>query len=343
MRVYLPDPAEYFAWLDQQGYAYVVLRGFLPFAQEFPGAGSRHDIDMLADDAALAAIAQKYGRFGKAQGAPCDVYGATTPSEGHYRKRAYYPPVLARALLDGRRLWRGLFYAPDALHHMLALAYHRLYRKKYPRSGALCAYETIAFGGLYAEEMAAMAAEAGVACPRTMWELEAFLHRHGHALDYADMAAVLQDFAGEGYRSHFLALRCARLAGEVTLSLPGTARARDRIVQEQQVIFCQPLSWAGKLAGLLRAPALARVFFGQRRRRAVWCWLRARAVVVVYDLAPAFSDARDHFSFYLHDGACPGSVNEAEALSLLPLCLTGQDSDEVIRQIVALRTKNTNK
>ncbi len=51
--LYIPDASEFFNHMDDTGYAYVVIRNFRSFADSYPAFGSKEDIDVILENAAV--------------------------------------------------------------------------------------------------------------------------------------------------------------------------------------------------------------------------------------------------------------------------------------------------
>ena len=122
---------------------HVVLRWF----ESLPNLPPGEDIDLLVDDEHLS---QVLALVESGPGVlPCDIYSETGLPRSDYGKMAYYPPRLAKQLLDRAVLHRGLCQVPDPKSHLLSLIYHALYHKG-PSSGISETAEML--GGLRAAE-----------------------------------------------------------------------------------------------------------------------------------------------------------------------------------------------
>ncbi len=114
----------FFHALNQQDVQYAVLRWFESLPQVHPG----EDIDILVRDADLPTLAPLL-QGNKYNGIPCDVYSESGIEGSAFRKMAYFPPHLARMLLEHATRQSDLCSVPDPTHHFLSMCYHVLYHK----------------------------------------------------------------------------------------------------------------------------------------------------------------------------------------------------------------------
>lgn len=103
--------------------SYVALRWFEDLPELQPG----EDLDLLVADADLervrAVLAEEPGTI------PVDLYSETGLPGSDFRSAAYYPPALARRLLDTAVAHRSGCRVPAPLEHLCSLAYHAVYHK----------------------------------------------------------------------------------------------------------------------------------------------------------------------------------------------------------------------
>lgn len=103
--------------------SYAVLRWFDRLPQVDPG----EDLDVLVDDEALDRVLNIMNRQPGIQ--PSDVYTPSGLPKSDYRNTPYYPPEMARRLLE-RTVWnKGICRVPSAIDHFHSLAYHAVYHK----------------------------------------------------------------------------------------------------------------------------------------------------------------------------------------------------------------------
>lgn len=114
----------FFEKLKETDIDYVVLRWF----DDLPHIKNGEDIDILVSDKDVDRISVFFtGR--KMNGIPCDLYSESGLPGTSFRKMAYYPPHLARTILDSA-VWKDQLYrVPDDRHHFFSMAYHVLYHK----------------------------------------------------------------------------------------------------------------------------------------------------------------------------------------------------------------------
>lgn len=128
-----PAPRVYFspAWgaeglaerLHRAGLKYVVLRWF----EELPRIAPGEDLDVLVADEDLdafrALIESEPGTR------PIDLYSVSGLPFSDFRGAAYYPPPLARRILEGAETHPSGFLVPAPLDHLNSLAFHAVYHK----------------------------------------------------------------------------------------------------------------------------------------------------------------------------------------------------------------------
>lgn len=121
----------FFRALGDAGVDYCILRWF----DDLPDVEPGEDIDLLVADDSLPALHRILG----SQRLPLrtttlDVYSASGLPRSDHLGVAYYPPRLARQILDSGQLVDGTFRVPDPQMHFRSLAYHAVVRKG-PASG----------------------------------------------------------------------------------------------------------------------------------------------------------------------------------------------------------------
>lgn len=116
-----------FQQFDRQAVRYVVLRWF----ETLPEIDPQEDVDLLVDDRSLEKVLKILYALPGIQ--PCDVYSESGLAGSAYCGTPYYPPKVARWILDGAVRHNGLCKVPNAWDHFHSLAYHAVYHKG-PRS-----------------------------------------------------------------------------------------------------------------------------------------------------------------------------------------------------------------
>jgi hypothetical protein len=111
-----------FRAFEARGTRYVVLRWFdgLPYSVD-------GDIDFLVADEALPDFEELLSHH--RAGIPCDLYSESGVPGYRYGDIPYYPPELARRILERRTIREGSVSVPSAEDHFFSLAYHCLYQK----------------------------------------------------------------------------------------------------------------------------------------------------------------------------------------------------------------------
>jgi hypothetical protein len=114
--------------LAEEQISYVVLRWFEQLPELEPG----EDLDVLVADADLqrmrALLAEEPGTI------PVDLYSETGLPGSDFHSAAYYPPALARRLLETAVTHHSGCRVPAPAEHLNSLAYHAVYHKGF-RSG----------------------------------------------------------------------------------------------------------------------------------------------------------------------------------------------------------------
>lgn len=109
--------------LAEEQVSYVVLRWF----EQLPDLEPGEDLDVLVADADLqrvrALLAEEPGTI------PVDLYSETGLPGSDFRSAAYYPPALARRLLETAVTHRSGCRVPAPPEHLCSLAYHAIYHK----------------------------------------------------------------------------------------------------------------------------------------------------------------------------------------------------------------------
>lgn len=108
---------------EDAGLQYVALRWF----ENLPAMEPGEDLDLLVRDEDLTELqrllAQEPGTV------PVDLYSTTGMPGADYQGAAYYPPPLARGLLERAVVHRSGVRVPAGEDHLRSLAYHAVYHK----------------------------------------------------------------------------------------------------------------------------------------------------------------------------------------------------------------------
>ncbi len=154
---------------------HAVLRWF----EALPALPHGEDLDVLVADEDLPRVLALLESGPGIQ--PCDIYSETGLPRSDFRKMPYYPPRLARQLLDAAVVHAGLCRVPCGNHHLLSLVYHALYHKG-PRSGIAETTVPATGGGKrdhdYPQIIRGLATRLGLAIEVTRAGLERLLAEH---------------------------------------------------------------------------------------------------------------------------------------------------------------------
>ena len=113
----------FFEILSRKQVKYTILRWFEDLPTIMPG----EDIDMLVADEDLEIIETL---IQKQPGIiPCDIYTVSGLPGTAYKNMAYYPPLLARQILEGSITYKKHFRVPKPKIYFYSLAYHAIYHK----------------------------------------------------------------------------------------------------------------------------------------------------------------------------------------------------------------------
>ncbi len=164
-----------FRQFDEQSVRYVVLRWF----EALPEIEPSQDVDMLIDDQCLNTVRNMLNALPGIQ--PCDLYSESGLAHSGYNGVAYYPPTVARKLLDGAVRHKNLCLVPNPSDYFHSLAYHTVYHKG-ARSGLPCGNTGLKpaekLGHDYAGILRSMAAELGIRVEISLEALHTYLQEH---------------------------------------------------------------------------------------------------------------------------------------------------------------------
>lgn len=357
MRIFVPDMAELFAWLENSGWRYVVLRNAPAFVTGYPAPGSKDDVDMLVEDAALAPIKAKYGKVRRRQGVKCDFYDVSGTGEGTYCGEAYYPRALAELMLDQRERFADRFFVAQPKGYLYGLIYHIAYQKA-ERSKIDRVDPDKSGGSKYVPELNDLMTRSGIALPLTLTAFDDELHRVGLQPTRRQLGAILVNDFSRDVKSRFLAEVADRPAGELNLFVIRKIAAKKglveamagRIREHYEVIAEADIPW------LTRMKTSKRMRGGKWRRGG-----HPVRAMVVYDPAPipTSEDERKVHPFVFNGrqfmkrglrdwfatttGLDPwhnplhSTDNEAEALGHLPLFFSEAECDAVYARLATIR------
>ncbi len=192
----------FFTRLNAAGCRYVVLRWF----ERLPQVETGEDIDLLVRDedvASLKALLRRESLLDRLLGrrlVRCDVYSVSGFPRGSYRGVAYYPPDLARRIIDRAERHASGAKVPCREDHFLSLAFHALYHKGL-RSGIAVADRRFRPSKRpehdYSGKLQGLAGELGLDAEMAMDALDAELARQGWrpSLDHLERLLPDDDWA----------------------------------------------------------------------------------------------------------------------------------------------------
>jgi hypothetical protein len=358
LRVYIPDMTEFFAWMEQSGHGYVVLRGFSGFADAYPGHGAKEDVDLLVADEAVLPIQTRYRSVLKRRGVKCDVYSVSGHGHGGYLGLPYYPSAFAAETIATRRRFRDLFYVPDARHHLLSLLYHIAYQKM-EASKIHIDDPAQSAGSKYIAEIDALCAETGDSLAHSLTAYHDFLRDAGLAPSYDVLAAYVQNQFAHDVKSMFMARLFHEFSGEMNMFVirgvaveTGTHTALiDMLREHYKTILIKDIPF------VTRAMESGKMRGGKWRRGG-----RPHIVVLVFDPHPQETTEEDRkvhpFVFNSRQFAKRGfrewftkttgrkpsanplhsTDNEAEAVGHFPLFFSAHEQEDIFLRLKEMRS-----
>jgi hypothetical protein len=118
-----PGLSGMFQQFDEKQVRYVVLRWF----ERLPEIEPAEDVDLLVADRSLSDVIEILESLPGIQ--PCDVYSESGLARSAYRGTPYYPPHVARRILDCAVRHNSLCKVPNDWDYFHSLAYHAVYHK----------------------------------------------------------------------------------------------------------------------------------------------------------------------------------------------------------------------
>lgn len=117
------DIPSFFGELNRRGINYVVLRWF----EELPHVKKDEDIDLLISDTDIEKIFDLFSYDSTEQ--KFDIYSVTGLPGSSYNDIPYYPPLLAKKILDNRVCINNLYYIPNPKQYFYSFCYHVIFHK----------------------------------------------------------------------------------------------------------------------------------------------------------------------------------------------------------------------
>jgi hypothetical protein len=113
----------FFRELQRRRVRYAVLRWF----ESLPALAPGEDLDLLVADEDIPVVEEMLGRDTGL--IPCDLYSVSGLANTAHRSMAYYPPAIARQILDRSIVLGTRIRVPNPEDHFRSLAYHAVYHK----------------------------------------------------------------------------------------------------------------------------------------------------------------------------------------------------------------------
>ena len=362
MRVYLRDPAQFFSWLEENGFAYAMLRGYRNMG-ECPARGGKEDMDILLEDRAAEAVGRSFRGVSKRRGIKCDLYSVTAGHGADFVGGSYFPAALAGAILQRRVRWQDAFYVPCDHDLYVSLLYHLAYQKA--EACRADATDPLAFRAYkrygFVKELAQ---RLGRPYDLSLFDMHRLLAEQGFAIDPDTAARYLQNQFKHLFKSRFFALLlAARQPGELNLFVLRAKAVRRGFRQT----MLDELARHYTLLAVKDIPWLTRLTRAKYMRGNKWRWGGWPVVAVaVFDPEPRWRSAeerdkehplvfnsRQFFKrelrdrivregrLYHKDNALHSTDNEAEAVGHLDLFFTPQEECAIYARAADLRTALT--
>lgn len=352
MRKYLKDPKAFFCWLENNGFRYVVLRGYLNMG-EHPARGSKDDMDILLEDRAAEAVASSFRGVIKWFGFKCDLYSETD------KRGAYFPKALASSILENRVRWQDAFYVPCDRDLYDAMLFHLAYQKAEACNAdatdpaAFHAYKRYGF-------MKELAQSLGQPYDLSLFDMHRLLEERGYGIDHPRTVRYLQNQFKHRFKSRFYALLSAEQKhGELNLFVLRDKAVRrgfrqtmlDELAKRYTLLMVKDIPWSTRLtkAKYMRGnkwrwggkPVTAVAVFDPDPQ-----WRteeeRAKEHPLVFNSRQFFKrELRDRIiregRLYHKDNALHSTDNEAEAIGHLNLFFTPEEEQAIYARVADLR------
>lgn len=358
MRIFIPDMDQFFAWMDDNGFSYLVLRGYEGYLQGYPVVGGKQDVDLLVEDRSVEPIRQKYSSVKKSRGVKCDVYSVSTGLGADFLGHAYYPASLAEKLLRDRQLFHDKFYVPGDEDYFYSLLYHIAYHKA-ETSGLHYEFRESATGNKYFKILNDLAAKLSIELEFSLKAFHELLTARGYALAYDVLCSYLYNDFSRHRKSFLYAVLADRYPGELNLFVIRRVAVKaglhghliDELAKRYTIITQKNIPWQFRLfkSGSMRG--------GKWKRGG-----KPYIAVVVFDPTPVPSDEenrrihpfvfnsnqfikRDLREWFVakasvrdKDNALHSTDNEAEAIGHLPLFFSPEERQSIFTELARLRS-----
>ncbi len=359
MRVYVKGMDEFFSWMDEKNWAYVVLRNGDELARGFPKPGSKNDVDLLVSDPAVEPIRTKYGPVSKSSGVKCDVYSVSRGLGADFLGHAYYPEALAQSVLRNRVRHAAGFYVPSPQDWLDSLIYHVAYQKA-ESSGFTYDDPQPGAKTKYVAELHGLMLKTGIQLELTLKAFHEHLIRRGYAAEESRLISYVQNDFAHHRKSRLFAELLNHGPGEMNLFVIRSSAVRHKahlhlikwLRRHYRFLLVKSVDWHARLIR-------SREMRGNKWSRGGKPWI----AIVVFDPKPCATSSADRkihpFVFnstqfvkremrewFIKNHPVRPSINpihstdnEAEAIGHFPLFFQKAEEDRIYRRLAAARRK----
>ena len=360
MRKYLKSPADFFCWLENNGFRYAVLRGYLNMGEQ-PARGSKDDMDILLEDRAVEAVACSFRGVSKWIGYKCDLYSATAGHGADFVGGAYFPQPLAASILENRVRWQDKFYVPCDRDLYDSMLFHLAYQKAEACKADATdptAFRTYKRYGFMKE----LALRLDQPYDLSLFDMHRLLTERGYGIDQPRAIRYLQNQFKHRFKSRFYAMLFAQqTCGELNLFVLRAKAVRlgfrqfmlDELGKHYILLAVKDIPWVTRLtkAKHMRGnkwrwggwPAVAVAIFDSNPQ---WRTDEERAVehpMVLNSRQFVKRELRERIvragRFHYKDNALHSTDNEAEAVGHFDLFFTPEEEQAIYARASELRAR----
>lgn len=359
--LYIPDATEFFAHMDNVGYDYVVMRNFQQFAHSYPDYGSKEDIDVILEDAAVEHVLHRYQNVPRRKGIKFDIHSVSDRKETNFRNHLYFPLALGQKILQRRVKWQNRFYVPCPEDHFYSLLYHVAYHKA-EVSGFDFKDPSTGKESKYFQELQESSQQIDIQTDYTLKDAHRLLVDKGYNLDKQILNTYLQKEHERGRKSYFFSWLYEHCPGEMNLFvIRNTAVTHGKhreiiylLKKHYKILSLKAISWSvrRKMAKNMRGgkwrrggkPYIAVVVFDPEPQPT--SNEDRKAHPFVFNSKQFFKRAyRENFTQSTTAGAKENPLhstdNEAEAIAHLPLFFTDKEQEQIFAKLAKERSKLT--
>ena len=362
MRKYLKDPKAFFCWLENNGFRYAVLRGYLNMGER-PARGGKEDMDILVEPVAAQMLrSDAHGLLTwKQMGIKCDLdIGSGGIEARTWNRYCLLPQSLAEAILANRVRWENQFFVPSDIDLYDALLYHIAYQKC--ESCGADAFDASVFRKYKRYGfIKALAEKLNMPANLSLMDMHRYLNAKGYSLDPSLANHYVQNQFKHGLKSVFFAHWFKEnTRGELNFFVLRAKAVRrgfrqtmlDELAKHYTLLMVKDIPWGTRLtkARHMRGnkwrwggkPVVAAVVYDPNPQ-----WRteedRAREHPLVFNSRQFFKrELRDRIiregRLYHKDNALHSTDNEAEAIGHLNLFFTPEEEQAIYARVAELRT-----